>query len=248
MRTVVVIPAHNEERTVGDVVQRVREIVPHVLVIDDGSTDATGDRARAAGAVMVRHTVNRGLGAALGTGFAAVLSVSFRGAAEESRSIERPDIIVTMDADGQHDPADIPALIAPIVRGEADMVIGTRFRLSPSSGGGVGGGALSERGAPLSRIAANRTANLVTRALFSVQCSDTQSGFRALSRHAVEQLDLRTNRMEVSSEIIAEAARLHLRIAEVPIRIIYTEYSLSKGQSPIVGLRTAWGLVMRRWY
>ncbi|MDO8599396.1 MAG: hypothetical protein Q7S02_04765, partial [bacterium] len=110
-------------------------------------------------------------------------------------------------------------------------------------GGGVRGG-----GAPWTRRAFNATANLVTRALFGVQCSDTQSGFRAFSRRAAQQIDIRTNRMEVSSEILAEAVRHHLRIAEVPIQTIYTEYSLSKGQSFTVGVRTAWALLLRRWF
>lgn len=245
----IVIPAYNEARTVERVVQRVRERCPYVVVVDDGSNDGTGEIARGAEAVIVRHAVNRGLGAALGTGIAAALA---RGA----------ECIVTMDADGQHDPTDIAAVIAPIERGEADVVIGSRFCTGdpppltppPSGRGGMRRFSSSRRegelegggGAPRSRKIANRIANIVTRVLFGVRCSDTQSGFRAFSASAARAMDLRTNRMEVSSEILAEAARLRLRITEVPIRIIYTEYSLSKGQSFGTGVKTAWGLVLRK--
>ncbi|MDO8622064.1 MAG: glycosyltransferase family 2 protein, partial [bacterium] len=191
--------------------------IPDVLVVDDGSDDETRARAQNAGAVVVRHCVNRGLGAALGTGIAAALDAS-------------ADIIVTLDADGQHDPADIAAVAAPIQAGFADLVIGVR----------------SGDGAPVHRQWFHGIANLFTRVLFGVRCSDTQSGFRALSRRAAKQIEIRTNRMEVSSEMLAEAVRLGLRVAEVPIRTIYTEYSLSKGQGLGEGIRTAWSLLLRR--
>lgn len=219
MRIIVIIPAYNEERTVGTVVRRVREHIPDVFVVDDGSGDATGERARWAGAVVVRHCVNRGLGAALGTGIAAALRSG-------------ADAIVTLDADGQHDPAEIAALTAPMRDGRVDLVIGVR----------------SWMGAPIHRRWFNRIANVVTRMLFGVQCADTQSGFRCFSRTAAERIAIRTNRMEVSSEIIAEAARHDLRIVEVPIRTIYTDYSLAKGQNFMVGVKTAWALLLRRWF
>ncbi|MFH1099234.1 MAG: glycosyltransferase family 2 protein [Candidatus Uhrbacteria bacterium] len=266
MRTVVVIPAYNEERTVAEVVRRVREHtrlnfaeqnlgghISDVVVIDDGSDDATGDRARSAGAAVVRHCVNRGLGAALGTGIAAALHMD-------------ADAIVTLDADGQHDPAEIVALVAPIAQGEADLVIGVRFSPPPPTPppGGMGGnkeergenkvfflplpagGGARGGGAPWARHLFNGIANVVTRVLFGVRCSDTQSGFRCFSRRAAELIEIRTNRMEVSSEILAEAARHHLRMVEVPISTIYTSYSLSKGQGFTVGVRTAWALFLRK--
>lgn len=236
MQTVVIIPAFNEGATIASVICRVRGISPDVLVVDDGSSDATAERARVAGALVVRHCVNRGLGAAIGTGIAATLQprVLSRGIHDEgSRSHEYADVMVTLDGDGQHDPTDIPALIAPIAAGEADIVIGVRRDRSA---------------VPFRRRLAHAVANGMTRALFGVTCSDTQSGFRAFSRRAAEQIEVRTNRMEVSSEILAEAARLGLRVAEVPIRTIYTDYSLAKGQSFVVGLKTAWALVLRRWF
>ena len=233
MHLVVIIPAYNEARTVGDVVRRVREHIPDVIVVDDGSSDATGERARAAGAEVVRHCVNRGLGAALRTGIAAALrqDPSSRGDAEGSRPPEQADILVTLDADGQHDPTEIGALTAPIAEGVADVVIGVR----------------SFAGAPRHRRLFNQIGNVVTWLLFGVWCSDTQSGFRAFSRRAAAQITIRTNRMEVSSEIIAEVSRHNLRIAEVPIRTIYTPYSMAKGQSFRTGVKTAWALLLRKW-
>lgn len=219
MRTIVIIPAYNEEQTVGTVVRSVREHIPDVFVVDDGSSDATGDRARAAGAVVVRHCVNRGLGAALGTGIAAALRAG-------------ADAVVTLDADGQHDPTEIAVVVASIAAGTADLTVGVR----------------SFAGAPLHRRWFNQIGNIVTWVLFGVWCADTQSGFRAFSRVAAERITIRTNRMEVSSEILAEAARHRLRIAEVPIRTIYTAYSLAKGQGLVTGLRTAWSLVLRRFF
>ncbi|MBI2482553.1 glycosyltransferase family 2 protein [Candidatus Uhrbacteria bacterium] len=217
MRYLAIIPAFNEAETIAEVVRRVREILPDVVVIDDGSSDATAQLARTAGADVVSHCVNRGLGAALGTGMAAA-------------RMRSADIAITLDADGQHDPAEIPTLIAPIASGDADLVIGVR------SGGG----------APFHRRVFHGIANAMTRLLFGVRCSDTQSGFRACSRRAMECIEIRTNRMEVSSEILAEAARHDLRVVEVPIRTIYTAYSLSKGQSFAVGIKTAWALLLRR--
>ncbi|MFH1430157.1 MAG: glycosyltransferase family 2 protein [Candidatus Uhrbacteria bacterium] len=215
---VAVIPAYNEERTVGDVVRRVREFIPHVVVVDDGSSDATAERARAAGAYVVCHVVNRGLGGALGTGIRIACDLG-------------ADFIVTLDADGQHDPVDAPALIAPIERGDADVVIGVRERSVDI---------------PVSRRVAHAVSNIYTRLLFGVYCSDTQSGFRAMSRSAAMRIEIRTNRMEVSSEIIGEIGRHKLRLVEVPIRTIYTDYSLSKGQSFTAGLKTAWSLLLRK--
>jgi glycosyltransferase involved in cell wall biosynthesis len=168
---------------------------------------------------VYRHLVNRGLGGGIATGLRAALEAG-------------ADIIVTLDGDGQHVPEEVVELAAPIQKGEADLVIGSRM--------------LDPEGMPVLRRIANRFASLCTWVLFGVRVSDSQSGFRALSRRAAESLDLRTSRMEVSSEIVAEAARHGFRIAEVPITVIYTDYSLSKGQSFGVGLQTLAKLILRR--
>jgi len=113
MRTLILIPAYNEELTVGSVVALARKY-GDVLVVDDGSTDRTSEIAQRAGAVVIRHPVNRGKGAALKTGFEYALSREY-------------EVVVTLDADGQHNPDEIPLLMEPIIRGEADLVIGSRY-------------------------------------------------------------------------------------------------------------------------
>lgn len=208
----VVTPAYNEEQTIRDVLGSFRRhAFPHHLVVDDGSSDATAALARLEGAIVVRHVINRGLGAALGTGLAAAVA---RGA----------QVIVTVDADGQHTPEDAFRVIVPVLRGDADFVVGTRL--------------LDSHGMPGHRRLANTVANLLTVVLFGARSTDSQSGLRAFSRRAAERIEIRTDGMEVSSEIIGESRRQGLRCLEVPITSIYTDYSLSKGQSFWTGLRT----------
>lgn len=216
----VVIPAYNEAQTIGKVLSRLREHgYTRVIVVDDGSSDQTSEVAGQEGAMLLRHVCNRGSGGAVVTGIKAAVQ-------------SQADIIVTMDADGQHDPAEIPRLIAPIQNGEADIVIGSRM--------------LDPRGMPWSRRLANHIANLCTRLLFRSSSSDSQSGLRALSREAAGRLRLTTSGHEVCSEIIAEIARNRLRCKELPVRAIYTDYSLSKGQSFTVGLHTLHKLILAR--
>jgi glycosyltransferase involved in cell wall biosynthesis len=216
-----VVPAYNEETTIADVVAALhRAGFARVLVVDDGSRDATADAAATAGARVVRHPTNRGVGGALGTGFRAALELG-------------ASAVVTVDADGQHQARDVIAVLAPVLEGRADVVVGCRSL---------------ERGAmPRLRRCANLAANCLTFALFGTWSSDSQSGLRAFSRHALERIRVRTNGFEVCSELIGEAGRLKLRCQEVPIRTIYTPYSMSKGQSLGNGLRTLGHLMLRRY-
>lgn len=219
MKLFAVIPCFNEASHVGSVVSVVRSLVDGVIVVDDGSRDTGGEEARAAGATVVRHAVNLGLGAALGTGFAVALRLG-------------ADAVVTLDADGQHAAEEIARFRSALQEGN-DAVIGSRFK-----------GDLSQM--PRTRRFAQRAGNALTFLLFGLWTSDSQSGFRAFSRRALEAMRLRTNRMEVSSEIIGEIARLRLKWVEVPITAIYTDYSLSKGQSARVGMKTAIRLLLHR--
>jgi UDP-N-acetylglucosamine---dolichyl-phosphate N-acetylglucosaminyltransferase len=217
-RVVVVVPAYNEERTILGVIRGLkRRGFTRLVVVDDGSSDRTSELASHEGVILLRHIFNRGLGGALGTGLKAALHFE-------------PEVIVTFDADGQHDPDDIPRLLAPIERGEAELVIGSRM--------------LEPIGMPYPRRLANWTANLITYLLFRGWTTDSQSGLRAFSRQAAAQIQIRTSGMEVSSEIIAEAAGKRLKLMEVPVKAIYTNYSLSKGQSFMVGLRTLLKLIL----
>lgn len=216
---IAVVPAWNEEQTIGEVLDGLRSRVDRTVVVDDGSADRTAEIAGGRGAAVIRHSVNRGLGAALATGIAVALAAS-------------ADVIITFDADGQHAPEDVPAVVQPVQDGSADLVIGTRLT--------------DPRGMPVVRRLANTAGNLTTRILFGARVTDSQSGFRAFNRCAAELIRIKTDRMEVSTEIIAEAHRLGLRIAEVPIQSRYTSYSLSKGQSFGMGLRTLGRLIVHR--
>jgi glycosyltransferase involved in cell wall biosynthesis len=219
-RVAIVIPAYNEERTIVGVIRGLKARgFTLVIVVDDGSGDRTAELAASEGVVLVRHLFNRGLGGALGTGLQAACRY-------------RPQIIVTFDADGQHDPDDIPRLIEPIVRGEADVAIGNRM--------------VGSDGMPWSRRIANRIASVVTYVLFGTWARDSQSGLRAFSLDAAGRIGIMTTRMEVSSEILGEITRKRLRWKEVPVRPIYTDYSLSKGQSLRVGLQTVAKLILTK--
>lgn len=223
-KQIIVIPAYNEEATVGQVVRDAVRVADSVVVVDDGSRDRTSALAREAGAIVVRHAVNRGLGGALGTGIAAAVKLG-------------ADAVVTMDADGQHRAADAARVFERIAQGGVDFVIGSR--MLPGAGEATGK-------MPIHRVLFNAVGNALTYLLFGVWVTDSQSGLRGLSRRAAETIDLRTNGMEVSSEFIKELRERKWQLAEIAIPAIYTEYSLSKGQSFLVGIKTAAKLILRR--
>jgi len=214
-----VVPAYNEEKTVADVVRSLGSVTDRVIVVDDGSTDRTGPEADGAGALVLRHLFNRGLGAAIGTGLRHALDLD-------------ADVVLTFDADGQHRAEDVPHLIGPLLDGRADVAIGVRT--------------LDRHMMPRSRRTANWIGNALTFALFGLWVQDSQSGLRAFTSSAASRLDLRCDRMEVSSEIVREIRRHRLRLHEQPIRPDYTPYSLSKGQGFVAGLKTAGRLVLHR--
>lgn len=188
---VAVIPAYNEERAIGTVVLKARQHVEHVIVVDDGSSDATRAVAQWAGAEVVAHECNLGKGRALLTGLRAALAT-------------HPAVVVLLDADGQHDPADIPQLLAPLEKDEADVVVGARV--------------LPGSGKPRAHRALGRSVlDAATRNLSGLQVADTQSGYRAFRGAVLEALLPRETGMGVESEMLLQAARRGLRIVEVPI-------------------------------
>lgn len=221
MKVVAVIPAYHEATRIGETIAGVLSYVDQVLVVDDGSADETATQARAAGAIVLRHRINRGQGAALKTGTEGAL----RAGAE---------IVLHIDADGQHDPTSIPNLLAPLTERRADVVFGSRFL------------GQAPEGMPTSRrvlLVAARTFNA-----FAVgvprRVTDPQSGFRALSAFAARQLDFRQDGMAHCSEILRLVTRSELRWCEVPVRVRYSAESLKKGQKPWEAARIAWQLLL----
>lgn len=221
MKTYIVVPAFNEDRVIGSVLRSLKGTYPshQIIVVNDCSTDQTENISRAEGVTVVSHILNRGLGGALGTGIAKAIQMG-------------ADIVVTFDSDGQHLVEDVERVAAPIKAGEADVVIGSRL--------------LTKSGMPFIRRAYNLIGNIITYLLFGMKVTDSQSGLRAFSNEAARSLDLKANRMEVSSEIIREIKVRNFRYKEIPIKAIYTDYSMSKGQSFIVGIKTFIKLIVLR--
>jgi glycosyltransferase involved in cell wall biosynthesis len=221
----VAIPAFNEAAVLGETLARIPRTLAGaeaitLLVIDDGSIDDTAAVARAVGdprVVLVRHAINRGLGAAIATAFAWARAAGCDG-------------LVTYDADGQHAPEDLAAVAKALSEGDADVVIGSRMKDS--------------RGMPWYRVAGNWGLNIATWVLFGVWTTDSQSGLRGFNRRALESIVLRQDRMAVSSELIKERRARKLRGREVPIRAIYTDYSLRKGQRSVNGVHIVLRLLL----
>ncbi len=223
-KRIIVIPAYNEEIAIADVVRGATKIADRVIVVDDGSRDRTGTLAKQAGALVVRHAVNRGVGAALGTGIEAAVRLG-------------ADEVVTMDADGQHRAEDAAKVFARLDQGDVEFVIGSRMLKSDEEGN-----------MPAHRVMFNTIGNVLTFLLFGVWVTDSQSGLRGLSGKAARTIELRTNGMESLSEFIKEKKDRRWRMAEVPIKAIYTDYSMSKGQNFFVGVKVALHLIWRRFF
>ncbi len=201
-----VVPLYNEGSVIGDVVRGAREVFPHVVCVDDGSADGSAAAAEAAGAVVVRHPVNLGQGAALQTGFAYALGVpSMRW-------------VVTFDADGQHQVHDAVAMVEQARAEGLDVVFGSRF--------------LDERtSASFAKRAVLRMAVGYTNLTTKTRLTDAHNGLRVLSRDVVARIDITQNRMAHASELVAQIGALGVRYGESPVHILYTDYSKAKGQS-----------------
>jgi glycosyltransferase involved in cell wall biosynthesis len=219
-RTWVIIPMYNEGRVIQDVVAEVRATFPFVVCVDDGSTDESAAAAAAAGAVVVRHPINMGQGAALQTGFDYALS--------DPAMTE----VVTFDADGQHQVADAVGMVEKLRSEGLDVVIGSRF--------------LDERTevARLRRLIL-KTAAVYTRWTSGMALTDAHNGLRALGRPLLETVRITQNRMAHASELIDKIGRAEVRWAEYPTHIIYTEYSKAKGQSLLNSVNILFELIFR---
>jgi len=194
MRVWAIIPAFNESANIGQVISETKGFCAEILVIDDGSSDATAVAARKAGARVIIHSSNAGKGRALRTGFDYALQ-------------HGPEAVVTLDADGQHRPAEIENLIEVQQATGADLVIGSRM----SSTGGM----------PWIRRLSNWFTSAVISALTGQKITDSQSGFRLLKRNVIESVQTATEHFDAESEFLIECSRLGFRLAEAPISTIY---------------------------
>ena len=193
-----VIPAYNTEKTIGNVVKRTKKYVDKVIVVDDGSSDNTYEEAKKAGAdYVLRHRINRGVGAATKTGTIVALE-------------NNAEIIITLDSDLQHDPDDIPRFIKCFKEKNIDIVIGSRF---------LG----DNREMPLIKKIGNAGLNFLARLLFGIKSTDTQCGFRAYDRKALEEINFELDSYAICTEILKEAKEHNLKVEEIPIDAIYPE-------------------------
>lgn len=231
MKIIVIIPAYNEAKKIFNVIQDVKNSDYDVIVVDDGSHDATVSETQRAGAKVLRHIINRGYGAALSTGNSYALKNNY-------------DIAVHFDADGQHEVGDIKKLIQPIIDREADVVLGSRFKSDPNNTNYI-----RMTRIPLIRKILLKAAVLFTWLVSGVKLTDAHNGLRAFLRQALEKIDCRQDGMSYASEVIDQIAEHNLRYSEVPVTIKYTDYSVAKGESNIkkvlLGVRFLWGKLVK---
>ncbi|MCM8812779.1 MAG: glycosyltransferase family 2 protein [Candidatus Omnitrophica bacterium] len=217
MKICILLPAYNEEKSLGALLKSVRPYGLDAVVIDDGSADATSEIARQGGAILLRHAGNQGKGQALRTGF--------------HYAVERGyDAVLIMDADGQHDPQEIPAFCACAEKTRAGIVIGNRMHCPT--------------GMPLVRKLTNWLTSFFISRLTDRPIPDTQCGYRLLRTDLLKKMHLSTNNYDTESEILIEAARHHEHIESIPIRSIYRDH---KSQiHPVRDTVRFWMLMIRK--
>jgi glycosyltransferase involved in cell wall biosynthesis len=198
VKILIVIPAFNESENLGKLLKKISSFIPlkDVLVVDDGSRDKTANLAKNAGTEVVSFSNNQGKGSALRAGFNFAIKRGY-------------NAVITMDADGQHNPAELPKFLEQFKKSGADLIIGTREQN------------VSEM--PLLRYLTNKTTSLVTSILTGVRVNDSQSGYRLIKRNLLEKVNLKTSRFQMETEIIVKAAMAGFKIGEIPIETIYFE-------------------------
>ncbi len=224
-RVCVIIPAYNEDRVIRDVVKQSFGVFKNsaysvdIVVVNDGSTDKTSFEATQGGAIVINHILNSGAGGATATGLSYAMQHAYQAAA-------------TMDADGQHDPKDVIRGFDKLFKSEADLLIGSRL--------------IDSSGMSRVKVLGNWGLSLITRMLFGINSSDSQSGLRIFSGKALSELRWTTSGYEFCSEMLWRANQQGLAIDEYPIKAIYTDYSKSKGQSNWNAINIIKSLVKRR--
>lgn len=218
---IAVIPCLNEENFIADIVSKSLPHVDRVLVIDDGSTDATSSMARKAGAEIISHATRRGAGAATRSGFEEAIKLG-------------ADIVVTLDGDGQHNPAEIPLLLLPLLQGQADLVIGSRFIEHKTN-------------IPYYRKFGVDIITWMYNLGSKVRVTDAQSGFRAHSRKLLESVAITHDDFSFSVEVLVKARKKGFRIAEVPVSCLYHDQG-STSNPVLHGLGVAFAIARIRLY
>ena len=220
--TYVIVPAYQEGQVIRETLRGLVEAGYAVILVDDGSTDDTAQAIAGLPIWYLRHPINLGQGAALATGMA----MARRLAAE---------YVVHFDADGQHRVADIPALLAPLLAGEADISLGSRF-LDPAARAAI----------PAGRRRLLRLAIWVNYAFTGLRLSDAHCGLRALNARALAAIDLRSPGMAHATEILSHIRQQELRWQEVPVHIAYSPYARQKGQSSAQAIGILGDLIFRK--
>ncbi len=192
----VIIPGHNEEKNIGQVIEKAKKLAAasRIVVVDDGSHDGTAAEAKKHGVIVIRHIINLGKGAALRTGSQYSLS---KGA----------EALVFMDSDGQHDPEDIPRLLGALK--DSSIVFTFRERKSENM--------------PLVKKFGNTFIDMVMQLLFHINVKDSQCGYKAMRKEAYEKLQLMSNDYSIESEIAAKTGKYRLKFAQLPIKTIYAD-------------------------
>ena len=220
-----ILPAFNEgpviKKVLLDLESKVKDlpVSTKIIVVNDGSIDDTRKKVNQTKAILLTHRLNRGLGASISTGL-------------KYAKIHGFDYAITMDSDGQHDPDDLALILKPLLKNQADVVIGSRM-LNPKNP------------MPKYRQVFNFISNLITKILFGIYSTDSLSGFRSFNQKAFDKIELKTERMEASNELFLQIKKHHLRYAEVPINVIYTDYSIKKGQKPSNAFAIVFKLLLR---
>jgi glycosyltransferase involved in cell wall biosynthesis len=216
----IVIPAYNEQKRIKAVLQTLQQRYHDIVVVDDGSTDATAQIASACGCHILRHAINRGQGAALQTGITYSL-------------LRNADIIVTFDADGQHRPEDIQNLLEPVLNGNIDVALGSRFL------------SLESNIPPIRKILL-LAARYFTQIVTGIRLTDCHNGLRALSRKAAKRINLHQDRMAHASEFYDQLKTAELSYKEVPVSIFYTADTLAKGQRGLDSISILFQYIFQR--
>ena len=209
---------YNEEQVIGSVVRDLRNYFPHVLCVDDGSSDRSAEMAISAGATVIRHAVNIGQGAALATGFLWLQSQPYK-------------YVVTFDADGQHKPTDALRLVHELYEKKLDVVFASRFLDSDQ-----------EQIPRVKRILLKSVA-AITRFLTDVQLSDAHNGLRALTSYSAGRIQLTQYGMAHATQFVSLVLQAGLSYTELPVTILYTPYSRAKGQSILNSINIAFDLI-----